>query len=197
MERSHEYKQEKYSPLVADLSRSYRTKYYPVEVSVRGQVTKKNKARFKLMIYGCCIDPRKNFKSLIANCSKLLLLSSFSIFSARKEPTWTSPGLLTVRWVLFLCFLVLFCFYLIQSDPIRFTHLTLSLGRFVNSFNYSLLLFMVFIFVGAWCWPVSVLLSHWPYANRYSVSLALTVAVYFNWNIHATTNHKNYKNHKN
>ena len=97
VERSHEYKQEKYSPLVADLSRSYRTKYYPVEVSVRGQVTKKNKARFKLMIYECCIDPRKNFKSLIANCSKLSLLSSFSIFSARKEPTWTSPGLLTVR----------------------------------------------------------------------------------------------------
>ena len=89
VERSHEYKQEKYSPLVADLSRSYRTKYYPVEILIRGQVTKKNKARFKLMTYECCIDPRKNFELLIATCSKLSLLLSFSIFSARKEQTWT------------------------------------------------------------------------------------------------------------
>ena len=97
VERSHEYKQEKYSPLVADLARHYRVRYYPVEVSVRGQVTKKNKARFKSFIYECCNDPRPVFRQLILHCSKLSLLSSFSIFSARKEPTWSSPGPLTVR----------------------------------------------------------------------------------------------------
>ena len=30
IERSHNFKQEKYSPLVADLYRNYRVKYYPV-----------------------------------------------------------------------------------------------------------------------------------------------------------------------
>ena len=97
VERSHEYKKEKYAPLVADLSHSYSVKYYPVEVTVRGQVTKKNRARFKSLIFECCNDSRKIFKSLIADSSKLSLLASFSIFSARKEPSWTSPGPLTVR----------------------------------------------------------------------------------------------------
>ena len=97
VERSHEYKQEKYSPLVTDLSRHFRVFYYPVEVSVRGQVTKKNRARFKSLIFECCNEPKSVLKSLIRDCSKLSLLSSFSIFSARKEPTWSSPGLLKVR----------------------------------------------------------------------------------------------------
>ena len=35
------------SALVTDLSRNFRVKYYPVEVSVRGQITKNNAARFK------------------------------------------------------------------------------------------------------------------------------------------------------
>ena len=98
VERSHNYKQEKYSPLVADLASHYRVRYYPVEVSVRGQVTKGNKARFKSFIYECCNNPRPVFKLLISHCSKLSLLASFSIFSARKEPTWSSPSPLTVRW---------------------------------------------------------------------------------------------------
>ena len=56
--RSHNYKQEKYSPLVTDLSNYYRVRYYPVEVSVRGQVTGGNKTRFKSFIFECCCDPK-------------------------------------------------------------------------------------------------------------------------------------------
>ena len=97
VDSAHNFKQEKYSPLVADLSRHYRVRYYPVEVSVRGQVTKGNKSRFKSFIFECCTDPRRLSKSLVADCSKLSLLSSFSIFSARKEPSWTSPGPLAAR----------------------------------------------------------------------------------------------------
>ena len=95
--RSHNYKQEKYSPLVADLSRHYSVRYYPVEVSVRGQVTKGNKTRFKSFIFECCRDPKAVLKPLILTCSKLSLLSSYSIFMARKEPTWLSPNPLTAR----------------------------------------------------------------------------------------------------
>ena len=95
--RSHEFKQEKYSPLVADLARHYRTKYYPVEVSVRGQITKSNKARLKSLLYECCNDPKGILKTLLVNCSKISLLSSYSIFSARKEPSWASPSPLIAR----------------------------------------------------------------------------------------------------
>ena len=38
---------------------------------------------FKLQL---CSEPKSILKSLIQDCSKLLLLSSFSILSARKEP---------------------------------------------------------------------------------------------------------------
>lgn len=38
--RSHSYKEEKYAPLVADLSRLYKVYSFSSEVSVRGQITK-------------------------------------------------------------------------------------------------------------------------------------------------------------
>ena len=48
---SHTFKLEKYSPLVADLSRRYTVHYYPVEISVRGQVSKSNRARLKSLVF--------------------------------------------------------------------------------------------------------------------------------------------------
>ena len=57
--RAHEYKQEKYSSLVADLSMNYRVFHFSVEVSVRGQITKRNRARLKSFAYRCCRDPKK------------------------------------------------------------------------------------------------------------------------------------------
>ena len=95
--RSHEYKQERYSALVTDLSRHFRVKYYPVEVSVRGQVTKNNAARLKSFIYDCCGNSKRVTKELIKKCSKISLLCSYSIFLARKEPSWSSPNPLMAR----------------------------------------------------------------------------------------------------
>ena len=45
IERSHAYKEEKYSHLFADLSRRYKTYLFSVEISVRGQVSRDNKKR--------------------------------------------------------------------------------------------------------------------------------------------------------
>ena len=95
--RSHEYKQERYAALVGDLSRRFRVKYYPVEISVRGQVSKNNGARLKSFVYDCCGSSRKVAKELIRNCSKISLLCSYSIFLARKEPTWNSPNLIVAQ----------------------------------------------------------------------------------------------------
>ena len=95
--RSHDFKQEKYAPLVADLSRDYKVFHFSIEVSVRGQVSKGNRARLKAFVYRCCRDPKTTTGRLVSHCSKISLLCSYSIFYARKEPTWSSPQLLAVR----------------------------------------------------------------------------------------------------
>ena len=97
IERSHTYKEEKYAPLVADLSQNYRVFCFSFEVSVRGQVTKANKERLKAFVFRCCSDPKRNFKSLLDNSSKASLLSSYSILSARREPSWSSPAPLIIK----------------------------------------------------------------------------------------------------
>ena len=97
IDRSHGFKEERYSALVTDLSRNFRVKYYPVEVSVRGQITKNNAARFKSLVFDCCGSSKTVTKWLIRNCSKISLLCSYSIFLARKEPSWSSPNHLVAR----------------------------------------------------------------------------------------------------
>ena len=97
VQRSHDYKEEKYAPLVADLSRDFRVYNYSVEISARGQVTKPNRARIKSLAFNCCLSPKPTNAGLIRVCSKASLLCSFSIFSARKEPSWASSNPLIVR----------------------------------------------------------------------------------------------------
>ena len=92
--RSHTFKEDKYAPLVADISRVYKTYLFSIEISVRGQVSGENKKRLKAFVYRSCVDPKPIFKSLVQICSKIALLSSYSIFTARNEPTWESPSLL-------------------------------------------------------------------------------------------------------
>ena len=92
--RSHAYKEEKYSPLVADLSHSYKTYLFSVEVSVCGQVKAENKKRLKAFVYRVCEEPKSVFKPIVMTLSKIALLSSFSIFTARNEPSWSDPPLL-------------------------------------------------------------------------------------------------------
>ena len=95
--RSHDYKSEKYAPLISDLSQRYIVSFFPVEVSARGQVTKDNRSRLKSFLLKCCNNPGSIAKSVIRVSSKAALLSSYSIFSARKEPTWEDPPPLVVR----------------------------------------------------------------------------------------------------
>ena len=97
VDRSHSYKEDKYAPLVADLSRLYKVFHFSFEVSARGQVSKANRARLKEFAYRCCSDSKTITRSLLTNTSKAALLSSFSLFSARKEPSWASPRPLIIR----------------------------------------------------------------------------------------------------
>ena len=70
---------------------------FSVEVSARGQVTANNRARLKALAYRCCRDAKIVTNSLIKNGSKAALLTSFSIFSARNEPSWIDPPPLIAR----------------------------------------------------------------------------------------------------
>ena len=97
--RSHAFTEEKYAPLIAYLSRNFKTYHFSVEVSVCGQVSRDNKQRLKALTYRVCSDPKPIFKSLVQNMFKSALLSSFSIFSAWAEPTWVDPPYLVTHWL--------------------------------------------------------------------------------------------------
>ena len=97
IERSHTFEEEKNAPLSADLSNMYKVYTFSVEVSARGQVTANNRARLKALAYRCCRDAKIVTNLLIKNGSKAALLTSFSIFSARNEPSWIDPPPLIAR----------------------------------------------------------------------------------------------------
>ena len=92
VQRSHEYKQGKYSALVADLAQRFTVFQFSIEVSVRGQLTKENRCRLKAFVYRCCSSPNGLAKRVSESASKAALLASFSIFCARKEPSWLNPA---------------------------------------------------------------------------------------------------------
>ena len=72
--------------------------FFSVEISARGQITKNNQSRLKSFLHKCCVSNRSMSKALIRVSSKAALLSSYSIFAARKEPTWEDPAPLLVQW---------------------------------------------------------------------------------------------------
>ena len=97
IDRSHLFKSEKYAPLASDLSDTRVVSFFAVEVSARGQVTKSNQARLKSFLLKCCDNPGSLSKAIVRIVSKAALLSSFSIFSARREPSWEDPAPLIIH----------------------------------------------------------------------------------------------------
>ena len=95
--RSHTFKSEKYSPLITDLSHQFVTSFFSIEVSARGQITKDNRSCLKGFLFKCCMPTREAPKALTRVSSKAALLSSYSIFAARREPSWENPPPLIVK----------------------------------------------------------------------------------------------------
>ena len=60
-------------------------------------VDNSNRARLKAFALRCCDVRNSDIKKFVGFCSKASLLSSFAIFQARNEPTWSSPLPLVVR----------------------------------------------------------------------------------------------------
>ena len=164
IERSHNYKEEKYAPLVADLTNAFSVFHFSVEVSVRGQISKSNRARLKSFLYRSCRDARPLTKSLTKIVSKAALLSSFSLFNARKEPSWINPTPLVVKWSYILII------YLIRYNVV---HYVASVGfgkQFIN------LVFVCFFLshgcAGQWSVLSSVLLLLHSFNSIICLSLA-------------------------
>ena len=87
---ARERKCEKYSSLVQDIiSRGFSCKLVCFEIGSRGLITKENKRQLTC-IFKCVDKPSKmqiHFKSI----SKIAILTSYAIYNARNQPTWTKP----------------------------------------------------------------------------------------------------------
>ena len=95
---AHQYKVNKYAALVGDLQDAgYVVDLYCFEVSVRGQISKENKARLKSLVHRYTNAGRLGLKKLIVNVSKASLLASFSLFCARDETRWNQINDLSVQ----------------------------------------------------------------------------------------------------
>ena len=97
IDRSHTYKEDKYAPLVSDLEHDFRVFHFSVEISARGFISRTDRSRLKAFALKCCDVRNAEIRKFIDNCSKASLLTSFSIFQARNEPSWSSPLPLVVR----------------------------------------------------------------------------------------------------
>ena len=98
VETAHNFKQDKYASLVNDLSGSgYAVGLFCFEVSVRGQITASNRGRLKSFLFRTTGQSRSFLGSLCTNISKVALLGSFSIFTARNEGMWSTGRDLSVQ----------------------------------------------------------------------------------------------------
>ena len=98
VENAHRMKMDKYAALVSDLEgNGYKVFLFCFEVSVRGQLTKANRARLKAFLYRAMPAGRSDFMKLAASVSKAALLGSFSIFCARDEEHWSIGGDISVN----------------------------------------------------------------------------------------------------
>ena len=82
--RSHTFKQEKYAPLVADLSRRFTVFHFSVEVTARGQISKDNQGRIRALVFRCCDNPGKLAGRIVKCSSKASLLAMTIKFAAER-----------------------------------------------------------------------------------------------------------------
>ena len=88
LEISHKLKTEKYSHFVTDI-KNFKATLTCFEVGSRGMVNRDNKERLRRLHK--FTDKSVKLKKFIENISYISILSSYYIFIARNEPSWTDP----------------------------------------------------------------------------------------------------------
>ena len=92
IEKSRELKTEKYSSLVQDIEeKGYKVTFLPLEISVRGIISKDNKDTIQKIVKIC--DKGTTAKTINQDLSKLAVIASYYIFISRNE-TWKEEELI-------------------------------------------------------------------------------------------------------
>ena len=95
MDNAHDYKEEKYADLVRDIEdRGFSCVLVCFEIGSRGVMTRR--VQLALCSLLLKITKLKTPSKFMKYLSKLSLLSSYSIFHARKSPQWTDPPVLSL-----------------------------------------------------------------------------------------------------
>ena len=90
----HTYKANKYSHFTRDIT-NYRATVIPFEVGARGYLTTENEQSLRKI---CSFSEKgTKTKDFLESISKLASMGSYLIFTARKQPTWSSPGFMTQK----------------------------------------------------------------------------------------------------
>ena len=93
MANARKRKEEKYSSLVSDIENNgFRCKLTCFEVGSRGLITKENRQRLIKLIKWASFTQKT--RQHINQISKIVILTSYAIYNARRDPTWTMPKLL-------------------------------------------------------------------------------------------------------
>ena len=85
-------KSNKYSHFATDI-KTYEATVTAFEVGSRGYLTNENVERLKRICSFC--DKGTKPKQFLESISSLAITSSYFIYTARKQPTWSTPGFMT------------------------------------------------------------------------------------------------------
>ena len=85
-------KSNKYAHFATDI-KSHKAKVTAFEVGARGYLTSENEIRLKKICSFC--EKGTKPKDFLESISSLAITSSYLIYTARKQPTWSSPGFMS------------------------------------------------------------------------------------------------------
>ena len=95
IETRHVQKCNKYAPLVNDIvNQGYNCQLICLEGGSRGYISKGNKTRLKTLLTKMKMG--RQFRTTMHQISKLAVISSYSIFCAKDEPTWMNVSTLSI-----------------------------------------------------------------------------------------------------
>ena len=92
IEAANKRKRDRYKFLTTDIEEAgYKCSNLPFEIGSRGHVTQTNR---NTLVHLCHVTGIKRAQQVIRNCSKLVLLGSYTIFNARTSNDWSEPSFL-------------------------------------------------------------------------------------------------------
>ena len=92
-QNAHTRKNERYASLVDDIKdRGFKCSHVAFEIGSKGYIDNRNKLALGGLLRR--VKSKTKFAKFYKDISKISLLCSFAIYSARNEPEWTTPRFL-------------------------------------------------------------------------------------------------------